>query len=263
MLSSLLSDLKTFFVLILIGLFLVLIDNTQFLIPPKSIIQQISSPIQYGLYRTSRNITDKFDFIFLAKKAVNENKALSSQLAELLVENANLRKQLVETQGLVEQQNTLNPLDFNLVSARPIGLSRYLLIDKGTEDGLKIGQVVLFKDNYLGKIIAINPKKSQVMLSSDPDSKISAFVISGSSKAKGILTGQFGSEVLLDKILHEEPVLVGDLAYSDGTEGDIPRGLILGQVTDLLINDNEVFKQAKIKPLFDIADIDVVFVVTD
>jgi cell shape-determining protein MreC len=51
------------------------------------------------------------------------------------------------------------------------------------------------------------------------------------------------------------------LVYTEGTEEEIPRGLILGKVEDVVVKDNEVFKQAKVKPVFDISNLDIVFVV--
>ena len=67
--------------------------------------------------------------------------------------------------------------------------------------------------------------------------------------------------MLFDKILHQEPIEIGNLVYSEGLENFLPRGLILGKVTEVLENKDEVFKQARVTPLFDIGDLDLVFVV--
>lgn len=123
--------------------------------------------------------------------------------------------------------------------------------------------MVIFKDNYIGQIKEISPKKSSVLLSTDPESKISAFAANKDGKAKGILQGEFGAEMILDKVLHEEPMALNDIIYTAGTETDIPRGLILGQISQVISKDGEVFNQAKVKPIADIADLDVVFVVTN
>ena len=67
----------------------------------------------------------------------------------------------------------------------------------------------------------------------------------------------------MDKILHEEKIAVGDLVYSEGTEGFLPRGLILGKVTEVLERATQVFKQAKVKSVFDIRDLELVFVISE
>lgn len=192
-----------------------------------------------------------------------ENKALKEQINKLLSENAKLRKDLAETRVLVSQAAHLDPSTYNLTAARPVGAGRYLKIDKGADSGIKTGEAVVFNDNYIGKIIQVSEKSANIQLLSDPDSKVAAFSQGLETHAKGILIGQFGSEILMDKILHEEKINEGDLVYSEGTEGFLPRGLILGRVVQVLEQPTQVFKQAKVKPVFDIRDLELVFVIRE
>ena len=259
--KALLLDLKTFLILLLVSVIFILLDFMKMLSIPKSILQQITIPIQYGLYRSSVSVTRQFEFVIQARQAAQENKAKSEQMAQILSENANLRKKLDEARSFLAQEKTLSDQTFNLTPARPIGFSRFLNIDKGSNEGIKPNQAVVFKDNYIGRIKEVDPKKSRVILGSDPDSRISAFSQSDDGRAKGILIGEFGSEMILDKILHEEPVKIGDLVYSEGQELEIPRGLILGQVSEVIERDNEIFKQAKVKPVYDIGDLELVFII--
>lgn len=261
MLKLLLVDLKTVLTLVLIGLGLVLLDSFKLLSLPKSLFQTVTIPIQFGLYKSYSGVSRQFEFVIQARQAAQENVAKSEQMAQILSENANLRKKLAEAQSFLDQEKALPSETFNLIASRPVGFVRFLHIDKGLEAGIKNNMAVIFKDNYIGKIIETDPKKALVILVSDPDSRISAFSQSDQGKAKGILVGQFGAEMMLDKILHEEPIKVGDLVYTEGQEVEIPRGLILGQVSEVIEKDNEVFKQAKVKPVFDIADLELVFVV--
>lgn len=261
MLKFLLLDVKTFLILLLVSVIFMMMDFMQLLLLPKGVLQQVTIPIQYGLYRSYVNVSRQFEFVLSARQAAQENKAKSEQMAQILSENANLRKKLDEARSFLDQDKVLSDRTFNLTPARPIGFSRFLLIDKGSNDGLKVNQAVVFKDNFIGRILEVDPKKSRVILGSDPDSRISAFSQSDSGKAKGILIGEFGSEMILDKILHEEPIKIGDLVYSEGQELEIPRGLILGQVSEVIEKDNEIFKKARVKPVFEIGDLEVVFVV--
>jgi rod shape-determining protein MreC len=178
-----------------------------------------------------------------------------------LIENALLQKKLSETQILVDQYNKLNPQTFDLLPTRVIGINRYLIIDRGSDEGITSGQAVVYKDNFVGLVKDVSPKTSRVILPQDPDSKIPVFSQNTEGTAKGMLIGQFGSELLIDKILHQEVIKAGDLVYSEGTEGKLPKGLIIGKVTEVFERQNEIFKQAKVDPVFDIADLDVVFAI--
>lgn len=263
MLALLRQDSKILALTGCIAVLLLLIDSTGILTWPKGLMQQITIPIQYGLYKTSTQVGKQFEFIFLARRAVQENKAMSEQLAQVLSENSQLQKKLSETQALVQQQQALDAQTFSLVAARPLGMSRFLIIDKGSDNGLKVGQAVIYKDNFLGQIKEVSPKKSTVTLTTDPDAKFAAFSSHQDGRARGILLGQFGSEMLLDKVIHEEPLEKNDLVYTEGSEVEIPRGLIAGQVQETIVKDGEVFKQAKVKPMFDVKNLDLVFVITN
>ncbi len=261
MLKFLVYDFKTLAFLVLISIVILLLDFFKLLSIPKGLLQQVTIPIQYGLYKSSTGVSRQFGFVIQARQAAQENKAKSEQMAQILLENSNLRKKLTEAQSFLDQENALSDETFNLTPSRPIGFSRFLIIDKGANDGIRQDQAVVSKANFIGTVKEVDPKRSRVILGSDPDSRISAFSQSDQGKAKGILIGQFGSEMLLDKILHEEPIKVGDLVYSEGQELEIPRGLILGQVAEVIEKDNEIFKQAKVKAVFDIADLELVFIV--
>ncbi|MDO8618867.1 MAG: rod shape-determining protein MreC [Candidatus Daviesbacteria bacterium] len=259
--SKVIPNLQLFLFLIFLSLLILGLDSLKLLQFLKSGAYYITNPVSFGFYKVRQTIGGQFYFIYEARFAAKENKALQEQIAQLVSENANLRRNLAESQAIVEQEKTLDPRIYNLLPARPIGIDRYLKIDKGANDGVKIGDAVVYKDNYLGQVLTVSTKQSSIRLLTDPDSKLSAFSISKEGKAKGLVRGDFGLEMVMDKILHEEKIGEGDLVYSEGTEGFLPRGLILGRITQVIDNQNEVFKQAKLKPTFAVQDLEVVFLI--
>lgn len=261
--GKVIPNLQLLLILLFLSALILFLDSIKLLSLPKSGLYYLTNPISFGLYSTNQNVGRQLYFIFASRQAGQQNKALQKQLGELLSENASLRTRLTETESRVLQQESLDPRTYTLLPARPIGLDRTLKIDKGTRDGLKADLPVVFKDNYIGQIISLGEKGASVRLLTDPDSKVAAFSLNKEGRAKGIILGQFGSEMLLDKILHEEQIKEGDLVYSEGTEGFLPRGLILGKVTQILERENEIFKQAKVKPLFDTRDLELVFIITE
>lgn len=258
---ALLLDLKLFLFLTFLSLLVFLFDNLGFLNFPKSALQILTVPVQYGLYQGKISLSKQLEFISLARFSAQENKALRTQLAQLLVENSNLQVKLKETESLIDTYNKLNPKTYDLLPARIISFNRLLLIDKGSNDEVSVGQAVVFKDTYLGQIKRVGPKVSEVLLVQDPDSKIAVFSQNNQGSTRGVLYGQFGSELLMDKIMHQETIEKDDLIYSEGVEGKFPKGLIMGKVSQVLERQNEVFKQAKVKPIFNIVDLDIVFVI--
>ncbi len=261
--SKAIPNLQIFLTLVFFSFLILSLDSLKFLQIPKTTAYYLTNPVSFGFYKTRQVISGQFYFIFAARFAAQENKALQEQIGQVVSENAKLRSQLAQSQALLDQENTLDPRTYNLIPARPIGLDRYLKIDKGSNDGVKNGWALIFKDNYIGQVVNVSAKQSSVRLLTDPDSKLSAFSIGSSGRAKGLIRGDFGFEIVMDKILHEEKITEGDLVYSEGTEGFLPRGLILGRVTQVRELQNEVFKQAKIKPIFDVRDLELVFLIQE
>lgn len=259
--SKIIPNLQILLTLIFLSLLILTLDSLKFLQLPKTAAYYITNPVSFGLYKTRQVISGQFSFIFLARKAGQENKALQEQIGQLVSENSKLRSQLAEAQAYLDQSQSLDPRTYNLMPARPIGVDRYLKIDKGSQDGVKEGWAVIFKDNFIGQIVTVSTKQSNVRLLTDPDSKLSAFSIGSEGRAKGVVRGDFGLEMVMDKILHEEKISQGDLVYSEGTEGFLPRGLILGRIVEVKEVENELFKQAILKPVFDIKDLELVFLI--
>lgn len=255
--------LKLFVALILISLAIAGLDNIHFLTFPKTLFSYIINPISFGFYQTKQQVSEQIFFLTSARTAAKENKALKEQLGYLLSENASIRTKLAEVESLLQQETSINPATYNLIPARPVGLDRFLFIDKGSSSGVKLGQAVLFKDSYVGQVVRVTERGAAIRLSTDPDTKLSAFSAGGAGKAKGVLLGQYGSDMLLDKILHQEPIEIGNLVYSEGLELFLPRGLVLGTVVEVEKKETAVFKSAKVAPVFDVGDLDLVFVIGD
>lgn len=261
--TKVMPNLKIFLILLFFSLVISILDAAHLLNLPKGLAFYMTNPISFGIYDTNKNIGKQFHFIFAARFASQENKALKEQVGKLLSENATLRKKLAETETLLSQKQYVDPRTYKLLPARPIGLGRYLKIDQGSSSGVTVGQAVIFEDSFVGKVVSVSVQAANIQLLTDPDSKVAAFSTNKEGKAKGVLSGQFGTEILLDKILHEEKIAEGDLVYSDGLEGFLPRGLILGEVGQVLERENEVFKQAKVVSVFDIRDLELVFVILE
>lgn len=258
--KAVVADLRLVLTLILISLLLLGLDLINLLYYPRLALETVTVPIQVGVYQSSKLVSRQLESIFTARFAAQENRALRSQLAELIMEKSALQRKTRELQAMLDQQESFDLQTFDLIPARPIGSGRYLIIDKGSDYNLAPGQVVLFKDHYIGTTRFVSSKTSQVMLASDPDSKVAVFSQNRSGRARGIIQGQFGSEMLMDKILHQEPVEVGDLVYSEGLEGKLPRGLVVGQVAEVYLKENEIFKSAKVKAVLESSNLDLVYI---
>lgn len=255
--ESLLKLLTRFFLLITASIFLLLADNLRLLNPPKSLILNLTTPVQFGIYRFYQESNNTFGFLAFWKSGYKEIAYLKQRNQELLVlaqkvekmseENAILKNQFAQTPQIAEQ----------LLPARVIGLNRYLFLDKGEKDKVKMGQTVLLSSFLVGKISKVSFRQSRVLLPTDPGSKIT--VISSHNRSKGILLGDYGTGLTLNSVLQADQLDVEETLETWGAE-DFPSGLLVGKIISSSSKESELFKTAKVAPLLDYNKLTTVFV---
>ncbi len=178
-----------------------------------------------------------------------------SQDAELKVENAELRRVL----------NFSESHDFNLVVARvvayqPDNFRQFLTINRGSRDGIKVGQAVVGEGILVGNISEVAPTSAKVFLVSDPDFRVAG--LSQESRATGIVSGQLGGGLLMDQIAQSDTITPGDTIITSGLGGEFPQGLIIGKVDSISTAKGAVFQSAKLSNGLVMSKLDLVSVIT-
>lgn len=204
----------------------------------------------------------------------------SSQTAQLKKENVKLANQLVEQQKLSDQNKALmdqfqvvNPKSLDLIPANVVGMPSFipgvssaenLILDKGKNEGVKIGDAVVLKDNLVGRIIETSSFFSKVDLLTNSSS---SFTAKTQQKALGVVKGQGSGEVILDNVLLSENLKPGDLVLTNGDENvkgiGYPPDLIVGKIISVDKNPSALFQKADIKTLIDINRLSTVFILVN
>ncbi len=134
-------------------------------------------------------------------------------------------------------------------------------IDLGQQHGIRPGMAVVTERGLVGRVIDVFATTSQVMLLTDPNSAVSAFI--QSSRLQGVVKGQVGSPLLLmDRIPQGFQVSPGDIVLTSGLGGNLPRNLVIGQVVSVRSRDYEMFQQAIVRPTVDFHRLEMVLVIT-
>ena len=150
------------------------------------------------------------------------------------------------------------------VAAQVIGgtgseLSRSVYIDKGERDGLKPDMAVLTKDGIVGKVLRVYRSTSLVLLIDDQTSGVGSIL--EKSRLQGILRGTPSGAVVLEKVMSDETVPVGEQVLTSGGDGIFPKGLNVGTVTKVSIG-NDLFLNIHVRPAADLNRLEEVLVVT-
>jgi rod shape-determining protein MreC len=186
-----------------------------------------------------------------------ENADLRQRLAadaETRSDNELLRKQLgLEVAGAPRQAAA------EVVLFQPDSYRQFVTINKGSSAGIAPGMAVMSEGVLIGTILDARPTTARIRLVTDPDFKLTAK--DQDTGATGILQGQLGSGLVLDKIGQTDTVKPGDTVTSDGLGGLVPPGLYIGKVESVDNRANVVFQSAQVETSLKLSQLRFVFVV--
>ena len=252
-----------FFILFLLSAFIIFFNQSEPVLLFKSYLAGTLRPFEVIFSQ----IGNKFVFWQNAFFGIRQLKESNIKLA---VENLELYGKLAKLPQIEEENSflkeKLNLADKNFWSTslaniigRDFENNRSFLIDKGAVDGIAVGMQVIFKGEVVvGKISDVNYNTSKVKTIIDVSSKIAA--VNSTGNVSGLVRG-LGSDIVFDLIAKNKKPEIGDLIISSGTDGLWLRGLLIGKVKKVKLEDSQVFNAADIELLADFRDFDNVFVI--
>ncbi len=258
-------------ILIVTGAFVFMIlDTVGFLQPLQNVIHTAFKPVITAFDDGRRSLSDMVSTIQDLRTLRERNIELQNRVDRLTVENLQLAEALNENKRLRGLLNfaTTNPrYDYRggQIIARPLtsGLSPFLdtlEIDLGAEHGLSEGMPVVTDRGLVGRIRTVYPRSSEVLLLTDTSSSIN--VMTQASRAFGVLHGRSEQLPLMDFIPQDIEIAVGDIVMTSGLGGNFPKGLVVGQITEVIRNDNQMFQQAVVQPTVNFSRLELVLVIT-
>lgn len=261
-------NFQTSLYLLVVCIILFVADRGGLAKPARLTVDFITLPVQQVIHEGVDRVSSEILIFWELRKISHRYNALEKQYNQSLANYINLSQVNRENEILKRQFASSQNETQKLLPAEVIGISRYLIISQGAENGVKTGQVVVLENSLIGRVVAVSPKSSRVLLPTDPESKITAYIQRTDRGPKGIVIGAFGSSMRLEKILPEEKIEVGDLLLTAGdVEGDFgylyPKNLLIGRVTEVNKSDSDLFQGAEMLPIFDYQHLETVFVRLD
>jgi rod shape-determining protein MreC len=202
-----------------------------------------------------------------------ENATLRDENEQLRNENARLEVVRKENEQLTALVQLQGGLDHATVATRVIGREtletrRVAILDKGTDDGIEEGDVVIVGGGALaGRVTDAGPNFSKVTLISDSTSiVVGQLAESGKS---GEVVGQAGGVLVMRNIDAAVPIGVDEEVFTAGIEvnagirSPYPKGLVIGSVVDVQRDANDVVQTAFLAPAADLDSFELALVITD
>ncbi len=234
---------------------LLILDWTRLTAPFFSFTAVATLPIQMGAHALRGGLTDSLLVVAFWRSGEVRIRSLEERNAELTAaaervgalerENLELRKQLGE----------VSVAQSRFSSALVVGAGTGLIIAKGSQDSIRVGQSVTYLNNLVGRVIKVTPQVSFVELPTGGGSKIPCRI----RQAHCLAVGQFNSSIFFDRVAQNEEVLEGDVVLTSGEDGVFAPGLVIGKVVSKNSKDTDLFVRGEVRPLIDYGRLTTVF----
>lgn len=253
-----------FFILAVLSITVVVLSKTSAFTGIQSVFTNITLPF----VSVTSDLFHSISSVFISsekQKLIEENKKLLKQLAgKEILEKDNI--------ALKDQFKTDIPRSANLLTAKIVGAPGFipgintpedLVLDKGSNDGIKVGQAVVYEDNLIGRISKVSGVISEVEVVTNK--KTSFAVKTSRTGALGVLKGQGAGEIILENVLLSEDLKALDIIL---TKGDLningegyPADLVVGKIMSIEKKPSSLFQSARVENLIDFSKLSRVFVV--
>lgn len=260
------SPLQTI-TLILVAGGLLLLALGGYLNPVANAVLEPLLGAQGWLYTRFQTMQDFFS-------ASSDLAALRLENAELRSENAQLQTDLIAAQQQANEIELLSALlDFArarpqdqyqaaaVISRDPSPFLRYVIINRGSDDGLRRGMPVVAQGGLVGRIAQVTASAARVELITDAGSQVS--VTLQPSEVDGVLSGGLTGDLGIDLIAQDSSVSTGDLVLTSGIGGQYPANILIGQVNTVRQEATELFQSASVQPVVDFSRLEVVLIIVN
>ena len=222
------------------------------LTPVRSAIGTGLAPVHW-LGNAPGQFSDWLASLFITRDdLLEQNEALKARL--LILERRALKYAALasENNSLRQLMNSADALDDRVivgevVAISPDPFSHEIIINKGSRDGVKVGQAILDANGLMGQVRQTSSFTSRVLLVSDSSHAVPVEVVRNGVRA--ILLGNGDPDALeLVHVPDTADIREGDILVSSGLGGRFPRGYPVAQVDRINKEPGEPFVEIQASP---------------
>ena len=231
------------------------------------VMRSVSEPVA-AVGRGFASVRDLFVDIRSLQARLTELLEEREQLVSEAARIASLEREVAELQATLDLRATTS---FTTVAAQVVARDfaidrRYIILDVGSVDGVKIGDVVIGAGASLaGRVVQVSEQSCQVRLLTDPEFSVTSEV--AATGAIGQVRGRAANPLAFDDVDAQRQVLVGAEVTTSGIElsptlrSAFPRGLSVGRVVAVNTVTSAVLQSADVEPTLDLDSVRTLLVI--
>ncbi len=234
---------------------------------------RIFVPMQKSLTFVGNTLYDKGEEYKNLKNVMAENAELKEELNSLNEELNNIKliqydyDELIKLLELDSIYDDYPKVAASVVAKDAGNWFNSFIIDKGENDGVSVGMNVIADGGLVGIVSETGHNYSTVKTIIDDLSKVSAMVLSTSDNC--IVSGDLEvmdnrQMIVFDSLKdNDNKVTVGDELVTSYISSDYVQGLLIGTISELNTNSNNLTKSGYLTPAVDFEHIRHVYVITE
>jgi rod shape-determining protein MreC len=234
------------------------------------IVGKAASPVVSVETWVSSRYLALYDFLTVPRDVntlSQQNIALENEVSQLQSQILELQQQLGETQILYALLDFARSKPENkYVAASVIGRDpspflSYIIIDHGSDDGIRKGMPVVTQQGLVGKVDAVTATAARIQLVTDPGSVVN--VTLKDANVEGQVDGSVTGDLSLQRVSASASLTEGDLAITNGLGGSYPSDIVVGQILSPTKGENDLFQTASVQPVVDFTNLKAVLIITN
>jgi len=233
---------------------------TTILAPAQSIVSNVGFNVRKVGLSTSELMT-----------AYRDNQALRSENEELRQNNLNVAEieaENVRLRLMLDYKKASTQFDFVMatVVGRDLGTwTSTIIINRGTADGITKEMPVVTPQGLVGNVVSVYTNVAKVQLILDARSAVGTLVQRPESRVAAIVEGSSTTQLMprMVNIARDADIIKSDKLITSGFGGIYPKGLLIGEVVDIINEEGGLLKYAILKPAVDFDRLEEVFVIVN
>jgi rod shape-determining protein MreC len=225
----------------------------------KSITDPIRSTANSVIHPVEDVVAGAFDYSSLKR----QNATLQNEISTLKTKEAMANRLQSEVQSLTSLADIPFAQGLKSVSGvvdnySPSNTQMTLNIDKGSSQGVKVGEPVVAALGLIGRVVSVTHSSSTVLLISDPSSSVGVTLGSSNQVGLAVGTGSFGT-IRVELVNPGTSLYIGEPVYTSGLQGGIyPPNIPVGSVAKYSSNPGSLQEQVSLTPMVDLAHLQFV-----
>ena len=238
---------------------------------PENVVGTVLQPLRSGVAAIDRGALRLYNYIFSYESLQAENAALKAQIAQMdedVRAAQELQRENLRYRQLLEIKEAHEDYQFTpayLIAWDSSSWRSAFTIGKGTNHGIEIGMAVISENQQMiGLITDVGANWATVTTILDNGLEVSASI--ASSGYTGVVQGTYESETTqvlrMNYLTTDAQLKNGDQVVTTGSTL-YPKGLMLGKITNVSLDETGVAKFAALKASCDLDDLEQVFIITE